>query len=318
MDGHSESGGPGGRSGEVVLRVERLEKVFRDFWGRPRVRALRGVDLDVRRGEVFGLLGPNGSGKSTTMKLVLGLLRPSAGVVEALGRSPRDVRTKARIGYMPEDSALYRFLTAEETLDFYGRLFSIDRRVRRERVEQLLEMTGLLHARRRVVAEFSKGMMRRLGLAQALINDPDLILLDEPTSGLDPVGCRQMKDLILTLSRRGRTVVLSSHLLADVEDVCDRIAILYDGTIRASGVVSELLRERNAVSFTVPAMAPERLEALRRRLREEIGVDPSVDHPLRSLERFFLEIVSQAQEGRTDPSGVAQAGRIAAFLEGRS
>ena len=318
MERNVDSGRPGVAPGEVVLRAEGLEKVFRDFWGRPRVRALRGVDLEIRRGEVFGLLGPNGSGKSTTMKLILGLLRPSGGRVEALGRSPRDVQTKARIGYMPEDSALYRFLTAEETLDFYGRLFDLDRQTRRERVDQLLDMTGLAHARRRVVAEFSKGMTRRLGLAQALINDPDLILLDEPTSGLDPVGCRQMKDLILTLARRGRTVVLSSHLLADVEDVCDRIAILYDGTIRASGLVSELLRERNVVSLTVPAMSPDRIEAVRRRLREEVGADPAVDHPLRSLERFFLEILSQAQEGRTEPSGVAQAGRVAAFLEGRS
>src|ERR1051326_5305181 len=204
-------------NGELVVSVRGLTKVFKDFWNRPKARAVDNVDFDVRRGEVFGLLGPNGSGKSTTVKLLLGLLYPTKGHIEVFGHSPRHVATKARIGYLPEESYLYRYLNSGETLDFFGSLFDLPSQERRRRAEQLLEMVGLNQVRRRMVGEFSKGMQRRIGLAQALINDPDLVILDEPTSGLDPIGCREVKDLIIALARRGKTVILSSHLLADVE-----------------------------------------------------------------------------------------------------
>jgi ABC-2 type transport system ATP-binding protein len=228
-------------SDEVVVRATGLTKVFKDFWGRPKARAVDNVDFEIRRGEVFGLLGPNGSGKSTTIKLLLGLLYPTKGHITVFGQSPRDVATKSRIGYLPEESYLYRFLNPAETLDFFGSLFQIDSAERRRRAEQLIEMVGLNQARSRTVGEFSKGMQRRIGIAQALINDPDLVILDEPTAGLDPLGCREVKDLILALAQRGKTVILSSHLLSDVEDVCDRAVIYYGGRIQAQGPLHQLL-----------------------------------------------------------------------------
>ncbi|HTU26426.1 MAG TPA: ABC transporter ATP-binding protein, partial [Pirellulales bacterium] len=211
---------------EIVIETRNLTKVYRDFWGRQKVRALKALDLEIRKGEIFGLLGPNGSGKTTTIKLLLGLLFPTTGQALVFGRDATEVAKNERLGYLPEESYLYRFLNAEETLDFYGRLFDIPADVRRRRAAELIDMVGLGPAKRRQLREYSKGMTRRIGLAQALINDPELILLDEPTSGLDPIGTREMKDLILKLKAQGKTVVMSSHLLADVQDVCDRIAIL--------------------------------------------------------------------------------------------
>src|ERR1041384_5351395 len=175
-------------NGEVIVSVRGLTKVFKDFWHRPKARAVNDVDFEVRRGEVFGLLGPNGSGKSTTVKLLLGLLYPTRGYIEVFGQSPRDVATKARIGYLPEESYLYRYLDSRETLSFFGNLFTLSAEDRKQRADQLLEMAGLAGAKTRAVGEFSKGMQRRIGLAQALINDPDLVILDEPPAGLDPIG----------------------------------------------------------------------------------------------------------------------------------
>src|SRR5947207_8578521 len=184
---------------EKIVVVRGLTKVFKDFWGRPKARAVDNVDFEVRPGEVFGLLGPNGSGKSTTVKLLLGLLYPTKGHIEVFGHSPRHVATKSRICYLPEESYLYRYLDSKETLDFFGNLFDLPRNERQKRSEQLIDMVGLAQTRTRAVGEFSKGMQRRIGLAQALINDPDLIILDETTAGLDPIGCREVKDLILAL-----------------------------------------------------------------------------------------------------------------------
>ena len=185
---------------EPVVRAVGLTKVFRDFWGRPKAKAVNSIDFEIRQGEVVGLLGPNGSGKSTTVKMLLGLLYPTGGRLSVFGRSPRVVATKREIGYLPEESYLYKYLTAAETLDFFGSLFNLSAQDRKERIDQLLEMVGLEHARRRRVGEFSKGMARRIGLAQAMINDPSFLILDEPTSGLDPLGCREVKDLILTIA----------------------------------------------------------------------------------------------------------------------
>ena len=190
--------------GEPIVSVRGLTKVFKDFWGRPKARAVDNVDFDVRRGEVFGLLGPNGSGKTTTVKLLLGLLYPTGGHIEVFAHSPRHVKTKAKIGYLPEESYLYRFLDSHETLNFFGNLFDLPPAERKKRTEELLEMVGLSQVRTRVVGEFSKGMQRRIGLAQALINDPDLVILDEPTAGMDPIGCREVKDLILAMRAPGQ------------------------------------------------------------------------------------------------------------------
>ena len=301
------------QSDDVVV-VRSLEKVFRDFWGRPKAKAINDVSFEVRKGEVFGLLGPNGSGKSTTIKVLLGLLNPSRGVARIFGRSPRDVKTKERIGYLPEESYLYRYLNSAETLDFFGGLFALDGEEKKRRSEQLLQMVGLKGVQMRTVGEFSKGMQRRIGLAQALINDPDLVILDEPTAGMDPVGCREIKDLILNLKGRGKTVILSSHLLADVEDVCDRAVIYYGGKVQQYGTLEELLTERDSVQFTVPTLSEtaqkEVLEVIERHVdRESIRVD----NPTQNLESLFLNVVEEARAS-DETSGATSGSEVAEFL----
>ncbi|MCH2118740.1 MAG: ABC transporter ATP-binding protein [Pirellulales bacterium] len=287
-------------AGETVIETRALSKVYRDFWGRQKVRALKSLDLEIYQGEVIGLLGPNGSGKTTTLKLLLGLLFPTEGQALIFGKDSTDVSKNERIGYLPEESYLYRFLNAEETLDFYGRLFDISPQVRRQRIDQLIAMVGLEKARKRQLKEYSKGMTRRIGLAQALINEPELILLDEPTSGLDPIGTREMKDLILRFRDQGKTVVMCSHLLADVQDVCDRIAILHQGELKELGRVDDLL--------TVADMTQIRASGLTQECRAELGevIDRhggkllEMDNPSTTLEELFLSIVqdSEARPGR--------------------
>jgi len=304
-------------SPSAVVEVNDVTKVFYDFWHRPKVTAVKQVSFKVERGEIFGLLGPNGSGKSTTIKLLLGLLHPTHGDIRVLGRSPREVKVKNKIGYLPEDSYLYPYLTSNETIDFYGRLFDLSRAQIKDRIAQLLDMMGLSHTRNRSVGEFSKGMARRIGLAQSLINDPDFIILDEPTSGLDPIGCRQVKDLILKLADRGKTILMTSHLLADVEDVCHRVAILYNGEIQAIGTVDALLEETTRYRITLPPQTTrEHLEAVLNQSTELTGSKPVVDHPRRDLEQFFLHVVEQARSKSTDASGVGKNSGLADFLSG--
>ena len=308
---------------ETVVLVQGLSKVFKDFWGRPKAHAVNNVSFQVRRGEVFGLLGPNGSGKSTTVKLLLGLLNPTRGHIEVFGRSTRHVATKRRIGYLPEESYLYRYMDSAETLDFFGSLFNLPSGERRQRIEQLLEMVGLDKVRRRTVGEFSKGMQRRIGLAQALINDPDLVILDEPTSGLDPIGCREVKDLIVELARRGKTVILSSHLLADVEDVCDRVVIYYGGKIQAMGTLKELLSTPDQLRITVPVLERETLEKvlatiradLTKKLPESSALESvTVDSPTQNLESYFLDVVKKARSSAEETSGAVSGGAVADYL----
>jgi ABC-2 type transport system ATP-binding protein len=303
------------KSAEVVVSVRGLTKIFKDFWNRPKARAVDNVDFEVRQGEVFGLLGPNGSGKSTTVKLILGLLYPTKGHIEVFGHSPRHVQTKSRIGYLPEESYLYRYLNSRETLDFFGNLFQLARGERHNRTEQLLEMVGLGKVQTRVVGEFSKGMQRRIGLAQALINDPDLVILDEPTAGLDPIGCREVKDLILALARRGKTVLLSSHLLADVEDVCDRVVIYYGGKIQAMGTLKELLAKPDTLRITTPVLPRETLERVLEIIRRDTAADKvRVDNPTQNLESYFLDVVQRARQAAAETSGAISGARVAAYL----
>jgi ABC-2 type transport system ATP-binding protein len=304
-------------TGEAVVSVRGLTKVFKDFWNRPKARAVDNVDFDVRKGEVFGLLGPNGSGKSTTVKLLLGLLHPTKGHIEVFGHSPRHVATKARIGYLPEESYLYRYLNSRETLEFFGNLFELPRKDRHQRSEQLLEMVGLSQAHLRAVGEFSKGMQRRIGLAQALINDPDLVILDEPTSGLDPIGCREVKDLILALARRGKTVILSSHLLSDVEDVCDRVVIYYGGKIQAMGTLRELLATPDTIRITTPNLSRPTLERVLEVIRKDVAEDKvRIDTPTQNLESYFLQVVHNARRAAAETSGAMSGARVAAYLRG--
>lgn len=285
---------------EVVIETRNLTKVYRDFWGRQKVRALSALDLEVQKGEVFGLLGPNGSGKSTTLKLLLGLLFPTSGQALIFGKEATDVTKNERLGYLPEESYLYRFLNAEETLDFYGRLFNMPKSVRKQRTAELIDMVKLNWAKRRQLREYSKGMTRRIGLAQALINDPELILLDEPTSGLDPIGIREMKELILKLKEQGKTVVMCSHLLADVQDVCDRIAILHQGELKELGRVDDLLMRQDVTEIQARGLSDAAKQEIEEVICRHQAETVSVGHPSNTLEDLFLDIVrdSEARPGK--------------------
>jgi ABC-2 type transport system ATP-binding protein len=287
-------------SPDVIVETRNLSKVYRDFWGRQKVRALRALDLEIRRGEIFGLLGPNGSGKTTTIKLLLGLLFPTSGQALVFGKDATDVSKNERLGYLPEESYLYRFLNAEETLDFYGRLFDMPAKLRKQRAAELITMVGLNRDKKRQLKEYSKGMARRIGLAQALINDPELILLDEPTSGLDPIGTREIKDLILRLKAEGKTVLMSSHLLADVQDVCDRIAILHQGELKELGRVDSLLKVRDETEIRAKGLSPAAQAEVRAVIERNSGSVLQMDNPTTTLEDLFLSIVrdSEARPGR--------------------
>ncbi len=301
--------------GKAIIQAVGLTKIFRDFWNRPKAKAVNDIDFEIYPGEIVGLLGPNGSGKSTTVKMLLGLLYPSAGSLKIFGSNPRDVETKKRIGYLPEESYLYKYLNAMETLDFFGALFNMSGPERKHRTEQLLEMVGLNHAKRRPVGEFSKGMQRRIGLAQAMINDPDLLVLDEPTSGLDPLGCKEVKELIMLMKKRGKTVLVTSHLLSDVEDICDRVIILYGGKVRATGTLDDLLTIPEESRITTPMLKPEVTERVVKILRENLqGEEFSIDHPRMTLEDFFLDVIDRAMKESIETAGVVSGGKIADYL----
>ena len=302
---------------QPVVVCQQLTRTFRDFWMRARARAVENLTFHIDRGEVFGLLGPNGSGKSTTIKMILGLLRPSSGRIAVFGKPPSDVETKRRIGYLPEESYLYQFLNARETLEYYAKLFELDRRTREKRIDELLDMVGLTGAQFRPVREYSKGMQRRIGLAQALINDPEFLLLDEPTTGLDPLGTRQVKDLIIELGRRGKTILLSSHLLADVEDCVSRMIVLYGGQKREEGTCESLLESRERVNIEAEplddATIAEIDEVIRRRTSGQKSI-LSVTRPRQKLEELFLSIVERARAQQVQTSGATAGGETAAFL----
>jgi len=298
---------------EYAVETFALTKIFSDWWGRDKVYAVDDLNLQVHYNEVFGLLGPNGSGKTTTLKLLLGLLYPTKGRAAVLGGDGADPKINARIGFLPEESYLYRYLNARETLDFYGRLFGLPPKVRKMRIEALLDMVGLKAVANRPVGTFSKGMARRIGLAQALINDPELLILDEPTTGLDPIGTRQIKDLILELAKRGKTVLLCSHLLADVEDVCDRIAILYGGKIQAEGQVRDLLLQTSKKQITTGAISDNTIERIKQLIKDE-QADYEVTSPMDKLETFFIKTVADAQQLFAPTSGAVSTTQISDFL----
>ena len=298
---------------EYAVETFSLTKIFSDWWGRDKVYAVDGLNLQVHHNEVFGLLGPNGSGKTTTLKLLLGLLYPTKGKAAVLGGNGADPKISARIGFLPEESYLYRYLNARETLDFYGRLFGLPSKVRKLRIEALLDMVGLKAVANRPVGTFSKGMARRIGLAQALINDPELLILDEPTTGLDPIGTRQIKDLVLELAKRGKTILLCSHLLADVEDVCDRISILYGGKIQAEGQVRDLLLQSNKMQITTDTISDNAIEKIKQLIKDE-HADCEVISPMEKLETFFIKTVTDAQRQAQTTSGAVSTTGISDFL----
>jgi ABC-2 type transport system ATP-binding protein len=286
----------------TIVETRRLTKVYRDFWGRQKKVALRALNLQIFRGEIFGLLGPNGSGKTTTIKLLLGLLFPTEGDARVFDTSAAEVKKNERIGYLPEESYLYRFLNAEETLDFYGRLFNLPPGERQKRAARLIDIVGLSADKKRSLREYSKGMRQRIGLAQALINDPELVILDEPTSGLDPSGTRWMKDLIIDLRNRGKTILMCSHRLEDVQDICDRIAILNVGELQKLGSVKSLLEDVDRLEMRANGVQIN--DALKKDLETVLakhgGKLEFLGHPTTTLEDLFLRIVeeSKAHPGR--------------------
>jgi ABC-2 type transport system ATP-binding protein len=298
---------------EYAIETFSLTKIFSDWWGRSRVIAVDDLNLKIRPNEVFGFLGPNGSGKTTTIKMLLGLLHPTKGKAIILEGDSTDPQINRRIGFLPEESYLYKYLTARETLDFYGQLFKLPAKVRKMRIEALLDMVGLKAVANRTVGTFSKGMARRIGLAQALINDPELLILDEPTTGLDPIGTRQIKDLIIELAKRGKTILLCSHLLSDVEDVCNRIAILYGGKVQAEGDVRNLLRHSDKIEITTSRLSDSALEKIKLTLASE-HADYTIDSPLDKLETFFINIVNKAQQQAVPTSGAESKTQISDFL----
>lgn len=249
---------------DIVLRADGLAKTFHLGFFRKRVEAVKAASFDVRRGEVFGYLGPNGSGKTTTLKMLMGLVFPSRGRAEVLGRPVPSRDAKRRVGYLPESPYFYDYLTPEEFLDLVGALCDVPRRERRLRADALISRVGLDNARGRPLRKYSKGMLQRIGIAQALMGNPELVVLDEPMTGLDPIGRKEIRDLILELKREGRTVLYSTHILPDVEMTCDRVAMIFAGRIRSVGPLSELLTARLLstevclahASGTMPALPP--------------------------------------------------------------
>jgi ABC-2 type transport system ATP-binding protein len=274
---------------DLVVQTEQLSKIFRvGFWGK-RVTAVDGLNLEVRRGEVFGFLGPNGAGKTTTLKMLMGLIYPTSGQAWLFGRNLGDPQTKARLGFLPESPYFYDYLTSREFLGFYGHLFGLWGAVLDKRVAELLELVGMTHAKDLQLRKFSKGMLQRVGVAQALINDPELVVLDEPMSGLDPVGRKEVRDLILRLKESGKTVLFSSHILHDAEVLCDRVAMILKGRLVACGRVTDLLDQgaSHQVELVVDRLTPEGLDHLR----------PLTDKVVMQGDLMLVVLKSQQQVG---------------------
>jgi ABC-2 type transport system ATP-binding protein len=278
----------------LAIEAKHIRKTFKDFWHREHITAVHDVSLEVQAGTVHGLLGPNGSGKSTSLKMLLGLLKPTSGSVRVLAGNPQKSEIQHRIGYLPEVSTMYQYLTAEETLYFYGSLFDLPKSMQTARIGDLLRLTGLTRAAKRPVGEFSRGMNRRLGLAQALINNPDLLVLDEPTAGLDPIGCHHVKNMLRSLANAGKTVLIASHLLADIEDICSNITILHHGHVIAKGPIKQLLSKEDTLTFSCGSLSEKHKQKLARSIEKMTGASPDITASNQDLESFFVQCVQQA------------------------
>jgi ABC-2 type transport system ATP-binding protein len=274
---------------EPAVAVIGVTKVFPLPFQRKSIVAVRDLNLDVAAGQVYGLLGPNGSGKSTTLKIILGLVSPTRGQAKIFGRDSTRVASREAVGFLPESPYFPKYLTAKETLHFYGKLSGLRGNKLKKHVDELLELVGLTSARDRRLGGYSKGMLQRIGLAQALVHEPKLVVLDEPTAGVDPAGSREIRDLILDLKRRGITVLLSSHLLGQVQEVCDRIGILANGILVREGAVSELLAIQNQTEVLLENAAPELIEQIKQ-LAQRSGAQVVEQRiPQTTLERLFLD-----------------------------
>jgi ABC-2 type transport system ATP-binding protein len=279
---------------EPAVAVHNLTKVFPIHFRRAKLVAVRGLNLEVAPGQVYGLLGPNGSGKSTTLKIILGLVSPSAGTTTIFGRDSREVGSREAVGFLPENPYFYKYLTGEETLRFYGKLCGLHGQKLKARTDELLDLVSLQDARHRRLGGYSKGMLQRIGLAQALIQEPKLVVLDEPTAGVDPAGSREIRDLILDLKRRGITVLLSSHLLAQVQEICDRVGILAQGILVREGRVEDLLAIENQTELILENATPEVLAQISALLAKSSTRLIEQRQPQTTLEGLFLEATKPA------------------------
>lgn len=281
----------------LAVEICDLHKQFSAPWGRRGVYAVKGVSFAIPQGSVYGLIGPNGSGKSTIMKTLIGLLKPTAGSCSVLGRPARSAANRNEIGFLPENPYFYKFLTGEETVRFYGRLCGLRGRALRERTAELLELVGLQDAARRRLGGYSKGMLQRIGMAQALVQNPRLVVLDEPTAGVDPLGSRAIRDIILSIRQSGATVFLCSHLLEQVQEVCDRVGILYQGLLIAEGTMEELTRDQNRQEIILSHASPALIERLKCCVADD-GVAQWVKNgnPSDSLENVFLRGIRRRME----------------------
>jgi len=285
-------------SSTPAISIQSLTKEFKSpsLFQRGSITAVKNLSLNVEAGSVYGLLGPNGSGKSTTMKIVLGLVAPTSGRTFIFGRDSRDVDSREAVGFLPENPYFYKFLTGEETLHFYGKLCGLRGNKLKNRSKELLELVGLTDAAHRRVGGYSKGMLQRIGLAQALVQEPRLLVLDEPTAGVDPVGSRDIRDLILELKQRGITVMLCSHLLGQVQEICDRIGIMHRGELVREGALDELISIENQTEFVLENATPELLKELRVKV-EASGARVVGQHkPQQNLERYFLDVTNDPKK----------------------
>jgi ABC-2 type transport system ATP-binding protein len=275
-----------------AVRIENLTKIFPVPLRRQRVTAVRNISFEVRPGEVYGLLGPNGSGKSTTLKILLGLVTPNQGRAMIFGQDSRDYHSRRDVGFLPENPYFYKFLTAAETLRFYGKVCGMGGKALNKRIDELIHLVGLEDARDRRIGGFSKGMLQRIGLAQALIQDPRLVVLDEPTAGVDPAGSHQIRDLILDLKQRGKTVLLTSHLLEQVQEICDRVGIMARGEMIREGALGDLVSVKNQTEFVIENATPEIRSQIEHLLQNSPAKLLSTRQPQRSLESVFLELTA--------------------------
>jgi ABC-2 type transport system ATP-binding protein len=272
--------------------IENLTKIFPVPLRRQRVTAVRNISFEVLPGEVYGLLGPNGSGKSTTLKILLGLVTPNQGRAMIFGQDSRDYHSRRDVGFLPENPYFYKFLTAAETLRFYGKVCGMGGAILNKRIDELIQLVGLEDARDRRIGGFSKGMLQRIGLAQALIQDPRLVVLDEPTAGVDPAGSHQIRDLILDLKKRGKTVLLTSHLLEQVQEICDRVGIMARGEMIREGALADLVSVKNQTEFVIENATPEIRSQIEHLLQNSPAKLLTTRQPQRSLESVFLELTA--------------------------
>lgn len=279
-----------------AVRIENLTKIFPVPLRRQRVTAVRNISFEVRPGEVYGLLGPNGSGKSTTLKILLGLVTPNQGRAMIFGQDSRDYHSRRDVGFLPENPYFYKFLTAAETLRFYGKVCGMGGTILNKRIDELIHLVGLEDARDRRIGGFSKGMLQRIGLAQALIQDPRLVVLDEPTAGVDPAGSHQIRDLILDLKKRGKTVLLTSHLLEQVQEICDRVGIMARGEMIREGALADLVSVKNQTEFVIENATQEIRSQIEHLLQNSPAKLLSTRQPQRSLESVFLELTAPSAD----------------------